>query len=305
MTLKLIEFKELYQRSYPYNIIAAGYGVIDSSIVLILGVSLLISIIKTNSKGWKIDMKLCAILLGVDLTCAIVILFYNLQYLTSSNKYLKGLTLCNLNGALVNMLFPAAVFLMAVISLERCLLIVFKREFSLKFYFSILAIFNLLNAADITQTAINRGYTPYPLAIYCQYNMSLTAGLVGSIVMVLIGGISYSMIIVCYLAICFYRRSQSLKAQLELGLDPIKVKKEVNSTIIKSLIIMLASILSTGIFVVITAISWFIPKVLTPKTDMVVAIFVQSQMLINTLILLNMRPDLWKGLVKLYRFGSG
>ncbi|KXN67095.1 hypothetical protein CONCODRAFT_10915, partial [Conidiobolus coronatus NRRL 28638] len=257
MTLKFTEYEELYQSAYPYNIVAAGYGIADSIIVLILGASLLISIIKTNNEGWKIDMKLCAMLLGVDLACTLLILFYNLQYLFYSNTYLEGHALCNLNGALVNILFPTAVFLMAVISLERCLLIVFKREFSLMFYFCIFATFSMINAANVAQTVINNGYIAYPLAIYCQYNTSQTAGLVGSVVMVLVGGISYNMIILSYLAICFYRRSQSLKAQLELGLDPIKVKKEVNSTIIKSLIIMLGSILSTGIFVVITAISWF------------------------------------------------
>jgi hypothetical protein len=303
MESKLIEYENLYKNATPYNYITAGYGIIVSSFAIILGISLFVSIMKKKGK-WKVDMQLCIMLLCVDLACALIALINAVVNIVHYSYYLGGEMNCNLNGTLVNIVFPTAVFLMAVTSLERFLIIVLKKEYSLCFYFCILGIFSLINVADLVQTVASNGYKIYPLAIYCQYNTSQTAGLVGSILMVLVGGTSYSMIIICYLAICIYRRSQSLKAQTELGLDPIKVKKEVNSTIIKSLIIMFTSIFATGIFVVITVTTWFSPSILTPKVDMIQKIFVQSQMILNILILLNMRSDLWRELVALYGFKS-
>ncbi|KXN67094.1 hypothetical protein CONCODRAFT_10914 [Conidiobolus coronatus NRRL 28638] len=301
MESKNIKYEDLYKNAYPYNYITAGYGIVISGAAIILAVSLLITIMKKKEKS-KVDMQLCILLLWVDLGCAIIALINAIANIAHYKYYLGSDMNCNLIGALVNILFSTAVFLMAVTSLERFLIIVLKKEYSLKFYFCILAIFSLINTANIIQTVVNSGYKMYPLVIYCQYNTSQTAGLAGSVVMVLVGGVSYTMIVICYLTICVYRRSQSIKAQTELGLDPVKVKKEVNSTISKSLLIMFTSIFATGIFVVMTVITWFSPDILTPKVDMVQKVFVQSQMILNTLILLNMRPDLWRELVALYGF---
>ncbi|KXN66436.1 hypothetical protein CONCODRAFT_11727 [Conidiobolus coronatus NRRL 28638] len=106
----------------------------------------------------------------------------------------------------------------------------------------------------------------------------------------------------CYTTICIYRRNQSRSNQLDLGLDPEKVKKEVNTVIIKSLAIMATNLFTSGVYMGILAITWFKPSALTNVTDMIQVLFIQPSMIINTLILLNMKPELWKGLKKLYGF---
>ncbi|KXN67092.1 hypothetical protein CONCODRAFT_10912, partial [Conidiobolus coronatus NRRL 28638] len=73
-----------------------------------------------------------------------------------------------------------------------------------------------------------------------------------------------------------------------------------NSTIYRSLSIIFFSILTTGVYVIIIVISWFNPSVVNPVTDMIQSILVESQMIINTLVLINMRPELWKGMKELY-----
>jgi hypothetical protein len=300
MTASISEYKEIYQSSYPYNVITSGIALFAAGVAFIANLSLLISIVKYKKAKWKIDMKLCFILLWVDLVCALNILVNASVNIAGFPNYLGNEALCKLNGILITITVATAVNLMGVISLERCLIVIFKKEYGLKFYLPIISLFCILNIANEIQATVNDGYEIYPIALYCMYNQAKTSGLVGSILIVISGAISYVLIVVCYLAICFYRRSQSQKAQLELGLDPYKVMKEVNSTIYRSLSIIFFSILTTGVYVIIIIISWFDPSVVSPVTDMIQSILVESQMIINTLVLINMRPELWKGMKELY-----
>ncbi|KXN67089.1 hypothetical protein CONCODRAFT_10906 [Conidiobolus coronatus NRRL 28638] len=144
------------------------------------------------------------------------------------------------------------------------------------------------------------GFGIFPTASYCFFYPVGLAGLVGSIVAVILLLPPYNLVVFCYIAICVYRRSQSRKAKLELGLDPIKVKREVNSTIIKSLSLIAASLFTSGIYVAIMIASWFNPSILTPATDFIQVIFLGSQMIINATLLLNIQPNLLKGLKSLY-----
>ncbi|KXN66435.1 hypothetical protein CONCODRAFT_11726 [Conidiobolus coronatus NRRL 28638] len=108
----------------------------------------------------------------------------------------------------------------------------------------------------------------------------------------------------CYTTICIYRRNQSRSNQLDLGLDPAKVKREINIVIVKSLAIMATNLFTSGVYMGILAFTWFKPNAITNVTDMVQVLFIQPSMIINTLILLNMKPELWKGLKKLYGLRS-
>jgi hypothetical protein len=301
MTASISEYEEIYQNSYPYNVITSGIALFTAGIAFIANISLLISIVKYKKAKWKIDMKLCFILLFVDLIMASNILVNASINIARYPYYIGNEALCKLSGVLITITVASTVNLMAVISLERCLIVVFKKEYGLKFYIPIIALFCILNIANEVQTTVNDGYEIYPIALYCLYNQAIRAGLIGSILLIVSGIISYTLIIVCYLAICFYRRSQSQKAQLECGLDPDKVRKEVNATVFRSLSIIFFSILTTGVYAVIIIISWFDNSIITHVTDTIVSILVESQMIINTLILLNMRPELWEGLKELYR----
>jgi hypothetical protein len=302
MTASISKYEEIYQNSYPYNVITSGIALFVAGIAIIANVSLLISIVKFKKEKWKIDMKLCFILLWVDLACALNILVNASFNIARFPYYIGNGNLCILNGILITLTVSTAVNLMGIISLERFLMVVFNIKYGLRFYAPIIGFFCILNIGNEIQAAVNNGYEIYPIALYCMYNQTKTSGLVGSILVVVSGALSYSLIVFCYLAICFYRRSQSQKAQLELGLDPDKVRKEVNSTIYRSLSIIFFSILTTGVYVIIIIVSWFDNSIVTPAIDMIQSILVESQMVINTLVLLNMRPDLWKQLKDLYGF---
>jgi uncharacterized membrane protein YhdT len=300
MSDKTIQYEHQVSKANPYREISAVYTLLTTSVSLILIISLLIVIYKYYQGKKKTDLVLCTILLWFDLSCASISFINSICCLFNYSNFLGTISLCNLNAIIVYGSFTAAINLMGIISLERCLLIVFKKEYSSRFYYSIVLLYLLINIIIAILTSVTNGFDILPNALYCMFAPSITGGLIGSVLDGLSCGSAYFLIVASYLAICVSRRNQSQKAQLELGLDPAKVKKEVNQTILRSLLIIIASLFTSGIYISILMVSWFYPPVLTNVTDMIQVVFIEPQMIINTLILLNMRPDLVKGLRNLY-----
>jgi hypothetical protein len=241
-------------------------------------------------------------LLFMDLYISIITLLNNIFAIAHLGSYYNTRFACTLNAFLTGLPYVISITLMGIISLERCLLIVFNRSYPKKTYFRLLFIFTILNLINFILTAVFDGFGIFPTASYCFFYPVGKAGLAGSIVAVILLLPPYNLVVFCYIAICVSRRNQSQKAKLELGLDPIKVKKDVNSTVIKSLSFIAASLFTSGIYVAIMISSWFDPSILTPATDLVQVVFLGSQMIINASLLLNIQPSLWSGLKRLYGF---
>jgi hypothetical protein len=196
--------------------------------------------------------------------------------------------------------FFTSIYCVGIISLERCLLIVYKKEYTEKFYYYILGGLSFINLIAAIQAWVLDGYTLFPLSLYCFYNLKTPGGFAGSVLMVLSVGIADTLLFVCYPMICFSRRRQSQTAQLELGLDPEKVRVDVNRTIFKSFVIIFASALTNGPYMVILIITWFNPDFLTPTIDFFQTVIIVSNMLLNTIILLNIKPELLKSLKEMW-----
>jgi hypothetical protein len=299
-----LHYETFYSNSLPYSIVSSSYTILITGVATILILSLIYVIFKNKSINRKIDIKLSILLLFLDLVCSVITLCNGAFSIAHYSDYLNSRSACTLNGIITVMPYILAIDLMGIISLERCLLIVSKREYSDLFYYGIVVIFVILNAVNFIQMGIFGVFDLVPTAVYCFFYPTNLSGIIGCVLSVITLGIPYSLIVFCYIAICINRRNQSQRSQLELGLDPLKVKKEVNKTVLKSLSIITASLLTSGVYVLILVISWFKPSILTPITDMIRTIFVESQMFINTILLLNMQPKLWKELKSLYGFKS-
>jgi hypothetical protein len=300
MSPNYLKYEKIYSNSFPYGKITAIYIIIVTSITAFLIVSLLVVVFKDKYIERKTGMKLSIILLFLDLIISITTLINSLFAIVHYSNNLNSRLACTLNAISIGLPYVISINLMGIISLERCLLVVFKRACSRNFYFGLLLIFALLNSINFILGGIFNAFEVFPIALYCFFHPTSLAGFIGSIATVLILVPPYSLIVFCYIAICVYRRNQSQIAQLELGLDPTKVRKEVNSTILKSLLLITTSLFTSGIYVAIMIVSWFKPSILNPKIDMFQIIFLESQMIVNTSLLLNMQPKLWKGLKKLY-----
>ncbi|KXN72705.1 hypothetical protein CONCODRAFT_4440 [Conidiobolus coronatus NRRL 28638] len=134
------------------------------------------------------------------------------------------------------------------------------------------------------------------------FNINVTSGLIGSLLAGALLLISLFSIFFGYIKICLYRREQSKKSQIELGLDPEKVKKEVNSTILKSLSIIFGSFLAYTPYTLILLLQIFSTSFQTPELSAVATILIDSNVTLNSLILINMKPELYKEIKKIYGF---
>ncbi|KXN71627.1 hypothetical protein CONCODRAFT_5700 [Conidiobolus coronatus NRRL 28638] len=297
-------YNQIRDNAKPWNYIFSAWGCIEFVICILLMGSLIRVISRDKWKNMKVDMKLAYMMIFLDLFGAFCLLFNSINNLASHGLFVSNRILCNLDAIMLFLSFFTSIYCVGIVSLERCLLIVYKREYSERFYFSILGGLSLINIIAAIQAWVLNGYTLFPMSLYCFYNLKTPGGFTGSVLMVVSVGIADTLLFVCYPMICIYRRKQSQNAQLELGLDPLKVQREVNRTIYKSLGIILASALTNGPYMVILIITWFNPDFLTPIIDFFQTVIIVSNLLLNTLILLNMKPELLKSLKEMWGFNS-
>jgi hypothetical protein len=266
--------------------------------------SLIYIISKEKWVTMKIDMKIAYIMLILDLGGACTVFFNSVNNLAGNGLFVANQTLCNTGATLLNLFYITSIYCVGVVSLERCLLIVFKREYSDKFYYYIIVGLFVINVASCVIAWSLNGFSIYPVSVHCYFNLKTIGGFVGSFLTVVTIGISDALIFVCYPMICIYRKNQSQRSQLELGLDPQKVRKEVNRVIFKSLLIIIVSLVTNGPIVIILIVTWFNPYVLTPVIDCWQCILIDANILLNLIILLNMKPELTKSLKQLWRINT-
>ncbi|KXN71626.1 hypothetical protein CONCODRAFT_5699 [Conidiobolus coronatus NRRL 28638] len=297
-------YNQIRDNAKPWNYIFSAWGCIECAICFLLMGSLIRIMSRVKWKNMHVDMKLSYMMIWLDLFGAFCLLFNSINNFASHGLFVSNRIFCNLDAIMLFLSFFTSIYCVGIVSLERCLLIVYKREYSERFYFYILGGLSLINIIAAIQAWILNGYTLFPMSLYCFYNLKTPGGFVGSVLMVVSVGVADTLLFVCYPMICVYRRKQSQKAQLELGLDPEKVKLEVNRTIAKSLGIILASGLTNGPYMVILIITWFNPDFLTPMIDFFQTVIIVSNLLLNTVILLNIKPELLKSLKKMWGIKS-
>ncbi|KXN69815.1 hypothetical protein CONCODRAFT_7706 [Conidiobolus coronatus NRRL 28638] len=295
-------YEKLVANASPYRTLTIIDLLFISGISIVFISSLLISIIKYKKEKLDLDLRLCILLLIFDLCSSVVFIINGIAAALNYSSYINTRAMCDLVGVLTLLPFIVSVNLMAVISLQRCLVIVYNKEYSHRFYYIILIVMVLMSIINSLQTSIFNGFAVFPNAIYCSLDPSTASGLAGSLLLSTICGLEYGTIVFCYISICIYRRKHSQKAQIELGLDPVKVKKSVNSTIIKSLSIIATSLFTSGVYVLTIVVSCIYPDFITNFTELLQIFFLSPQMILNTIILLVMKPALWDGMKKLYGF---
>lgn len=295
-----INYIQIRDNAKPWNYIFSTWGVIEFVVCVILMGSLIRIMCRIKWSCMKIDTKLSLTMIVLDLFSACCLLFNSINNFASNGLFVSNRILCNIDAIMLFLSFFTSIYCVGIISLERCLLIVYKKEYTEKFYYYILGGLSFINLIAAIQAWVLDGYTLFPLSLYCFYNLKTPGGFAGSVLMVLSVGIADTLLFVCYPMICFSRRRQSQTAQLELGLDPEKVRVDVNRTIFKSFVIIFASALTNGPYMVILIITWFNPDFLTPTIDFFQTVIIVSNMLLNTIILLNIKPELLKSLKEMW-----
>jgi hypothetical protein len=300
------QFKIFYEQVYtiakPFNYIEDAFVIFLAILSFLINIPLLIAISRMKWKSLKIDMKLGFLMIIFDLGAGIDTFINHFSNLIHSSWNLPTKWSCSLNAFICLFFFINSIILVGLVSIERCLLIVYKRAYSDKFYYTIAMIFCTLNAMISIVIPFYEGFNIVASSTYCLLDVSTIAGIAGSLLVGGLMGASLVCIFFGYTMIILYRSNQSKQAQLELGLDPEKVKKEVRSTVIKSLSIIFVSAITNGPYTVLLLLQMISSAFLTPAILAVSAILINCNTMLNSLILLNMKPELLNEVRKAYGF---
>jgi hypothetical protein len=300
------EFAEQYESVFysvkPLNYIFNGVALALLTPTLFILIPLLVTAFKTKHSKMKVDMKIAILIATFDLCSAldaIILILFNLFH---NPMNLPNQLSCNINAALVVFFFFNSLGLVGILSIERCLLIVYKKEYSDSFYYVIISCLLATNIGICLFTSLNDGFGLSPIGNYCIFNINVTGGLIGSLLAGALLSISLIAIFFGYIKICLFRREHSKRTQIELGLDPRKVQKDVNSTIIKSLSIIFASFLAYVPYTLILLLQIASKSFQKIELCIIATILIDSNITLNSLILINMKPELYDGIKKFYRF---
>jgi hypothetical protein len=294
-------FYQIHQNAKPFNYILDAYTLVLNLISVLIIVSVLIVISKLKWSKMSVDIKLASSVMIFDIFACFLFVFNGIMDLAGLNSYLAINNVCNLNGFLVYFLPISSISIVGVLSLERFLLIVYGKKYSGYFYSAIGGCFILLNIIFCLVCWLYQGFRIAPISVYCSFDTSTKGGLAGSALAVVSVGLSDIFVMIAYPLICITRVNHSKKMKLELGLNPDKVNLQVRSTIYKSLALIFFSAITNGPYLILVLMSWADHSKISPALDLIQAICATSSTFINTLILLNMQPELWAAIQRLWR----
>jgi hypothetical protein len=214
--------------------------------------------------------------------------------------YINSKLSCALNAAIIVFSAVASINLVGVVALERYLLIVREKGLFNRTYYMIILGLQLINLFSVTICGVFGGFSINSTSVYCIYNTTTWAGVVGTIILALSISSSIFMIYLGYISIMIKRRKLTLQNQNIFPFKAEKIKKDANSTILKSGLIIIVSTITTLPYCILLFISLINPKFLTPLVMTLCTVLSMLNMAINTIIVLRLRTDLWNGLKELF-----
>ncbi|KXN73115.1 hypothetical protein CONCODRAFT_4003 [Conidiobolus coronatus NRRL 28638] len=295
-------YKLYFKNAIPYICIGSVYYMTQALISCFLIISLLTVIRKERWSRLEIDLKLMTMAIILDLGGTVIIIVGCISNLCGYGILIDTPEKCCATAFWLLFTIVTSINIIGILSLQRCLFIVFNRQYPDIFYYFIILGQLIFNLTSWIMCWINGGFTVMPLAQYCMFDLATRFGFITSILFLISCGISDSLVFICYPIICIYIRNKTKRSQLELGINPIKVNSQVNTAMIKSLALILASILTNGPYCIILIITLTKAQSLSPAVDFIQTTLLSTTILINSLILINLKPELWKSLKLLWGF---
>jgi hypothetical protein len=295
-------YKSYFKNAVPYIYIGSIYYMIQSLASCFLTLSLLIIILREKWSRLGIDLKLMTMVIILDLGGASIVLVGCVSNLCGYGIILDTVQKCNATAFWLLLTVGTSINIIGILSLQRCLFVVFNKRYPDVFYYLLILGQSIFNLTYWILCLVNRGFTVMPIAQYCMFDLNTRFGTLSSILFLISCGISDSLVFICYPIICIYIRNKTKRSQIELGMNPIKVKNQVNTAMFRSLALILASVLTNGPYCIILIINLTKAETLTPAVDLIQTILLSTTFPINSLILINLKPELWRSLKLLWGF---
>jgi hypothetical protein len=260
---------------------------------MVLSILVLSLILRRSWKLLNIDLKLICFTLIFDMLECFLVLTSAICNLVGFAGYLDSVFSCTLNAVITIFTVVTSINLVGVVAIERYLLIVKEKTFKNRTYYMYILALQLINLISCIVSGAFDGFSINSTSVYCLFNLTKWSGLVGNIFLTLSIGSSIGMIYFGYIGIMIKRRNITLQNQQIFPFKAEKIRKNANSTIFKSSLIIIASTFTTLPYCVLLFISLINPRFLTPLVGTLCTWSIMFNMIINTIIVLRLRTDLW------------
>ncbi|KXN72209.1 hypothetical protein CONCODRAFT_4954 [Conidiobolus coronatus NRRL 28638] len=288
-----MDYYKIRELAYPYNYVVSIAAIFLSISGTTLNTLVLHIILKNKWKKLSIDLKLICFTLLFDLLSCFYIFTTGICNLVGYADYLNSKFSCTINSIISIFTCVTSINIVGVVSLERYFLIVKEKVLCRKVYYMLILSIQLVNLISCIIGGVFGGFSISATSVFCMFNLNSWAGIAGDIILILSVGTSINITYFSYINIIIKRRKLTLQNQKIFPFKSKKIKREANSTIIKSVLIIIASTFTNIPFNVLLFIALVNPKFLTPQIQAICSTFTMLNMIINALIVLRLRTDIW------------
>jgi hypothetical protein len=287
-------------RAGPVNTYVSILAIITSIIGIMLSISIFYIIAKKSWSRLYIDLKLVTLTVIFDSLVSFWSIICSILDLTNSTKYIAIPIGCNINAAICILLCTGSINCVAVTAIERYTKVMLQKSFREVYYYIFISCFFLFNLMACTATIYLDGFNVHPTSIYCFLNLESYGGRVGLGLLGFTEMLSILIVYSVYIRIIIKRRISALEVELHFPLQHEEIRKRANSTIFKSILIIIGSTISNFPYCVITLIDLIHPEIYTPLLDGIANLCMIANTIFNCLLILGMRPDLSEELKSLF-----
>ncbi|KXN69075.1 hypothetical protein CONCODRAFT_8559 [Conidiobolus coronatus NRRL 28638] len=285
---------ETYDRVWPSPWVLPIFFTLVSLVAMAMGITIIVAVYKYFRKDMHIDIKLALILTITDVLSGIDFLVAAIFNYPPVNLYSKYTNLCIIAQVTGSVTFVASAIMVGVIALERCLLIVYNIELNDTYYWIMIAacfLFPVINSLLVIFTDSINLFTG---GVFCHYDAQTFTGKVAYILMMIYMGTAVCVLCFSYTKIVLFRYNHSQREQLELGLDPEKVRKDTKRTAIKLMSILIINV-ATNIPYLVAQICGLIEYDLySPKVAFFVIPWTGCVIIWNSFIFLGLHEEVFK-----------
>ncbi|KXN69077.1 hypothetical protein CONCODRAFT_8562 [Conidiobolus coronatus NRRL 28638] len=278
--------EEVYQNIWPSPYALPIFYFIFNPPAFVLSVLVLYTVLKHFRKNWNIDIKL-----GGIVNCSGFAILYRVDI----NLYCQFAAY-----EVVSTTFVTSMNLIGVIALERCLLIVYNIRLKDRYYWIMAFLCYFFPLVAFINVLVNDGVEYQNMGSICHYGSHSISGIVSIVIMLVTSSISFTVLIVSYVKIIYFRRSSVQRQQLELGYDPDKVRKEVNKTTFKLMFVIVINVASNFPYCIAQMLGLFDQSLFTPKVAFFTAPFCAMDVWWNCVIFLVLNTEIWDKMKEIF-----
>jgi hypothetical protein len=212
---------------------------------IILTGTLLYVLVKKFRKEYHTDTMLCSVVSALDFQICVGLIFRSIFCKWPYNLIVYHPWLCALENIMVSVIIISEGYAVAIMALERCLLIVFGINLHNYVWICVIVIWVGYPIIHMIVMAFQNTIVFSQIGIYCTVSPN-TPGFYTIHILSGMSIVAFFTVLFSYSAIIVSRYKAGIRAQRELNIDYKSARRQSIKTILRSLIIMLLYIIGYG-----------------------------------------------------------